>query len=188
MGRALLMSKDKIKLDAGLNSVLSRSDFDNFTVLEFRDAYLKIVDGKTMNKLEARLFVYRNVLRLLKKGFLKRIDAEDKRKIKYLKTVKFHEASLVNDEEPSSVNEYGEQTSGDRGLLNKLTEKLQRYKLEMLSHVGESEEYKSLYSEFPQMKEVLQERYNNARDESSKLLGRVKALEMLIEQQRFQVQ
>ena len=187
-GRVVLMSKDKVMLDEVLISILSRSDFDDFTVLELRDACLKKLKSNGIGKVEARRFVYGNLLRLLKKGFLKRIDAEDKRKTKYLKTVKFHESSLVNDEDSNSASKYGEQSNGDRGLLKQLTEKLQRYKLEMLSHVGESEEYKSLYSEFPQMKEMLQERYNNARDESSKLLGRVKALETLIEQQRLQAQ
>jgi len=110
------MSKDKIKVDAGLNSILSRSDFDNFTVLELRDAYLKILDGNTTNKLEARLFVYRNLLRLLKRGFLKRIDAEDKRKTKYRKTEKFHELSLKNDERQNCVSKVNDLSGGDRSL------------------------------------------------------------------------
>jgi hypothetical protein len=182
------MSKYKIVLDAGLISILGRSDFDNFTVLGLRDLYIASSSVSAISKVEARRFVYRNLLSLLNKGLLTRIDAEDKRKTKYLKTDKFHESIYASDDQSNSVNESDNQSRSDRGLLKKLTEKLQRYKSEMLSRVGESEEYKSLYSEFPQMKEMLQERYNRARDESSKLLGHVKALEALIEQQRLQTQ
>ena len=182
------MSKDKTILDAGLISILSRSDFDDFTVLGLRDLYMATLLEDSLSKVEARRFVYRKLLRLIEKGLLVRIDAEDKRKTKYLKTDKFHESIYASDDQSNSVNESDGQSKNDLGLLKKLTEKLQRYKSEMLSRVGESEEYKNLYSEFPQMKEMLQERYNRARDESSKLLGHVKALEALIEQQRFRTQ
>lgn len=65
-----------------------------------------------------------------------------------------------------------------------LVDKLKNYELELLTSMGESEEYKALYSEFPQLKSQLQERYNKAREYCSKLLGRVKALETLIEHQK----
>jgi len=109
-GWAVLMSKDKIILDAGLISILSRSSFDNFTVLKLRDAYLKESDSNIISKVEARRFVYENLLRLLKKGLLKRIDTEDKRKTKYLKTEKFHKTNFASDKKSNYVDKTDEQS------------------------------------------------------------------------------
>jgi len=61
--------------------------------------------------------------------------------------------------------------------------RLNQYKLELLTFMGETEEYELLCSQFPQLTEDLRERYSYARDNRSKILGRIKALESLINQQ-----
>ncbi|OUS01148.1 hypothetical protein A9Q81_09825 [Gammaproteobacteria bacterium 42_54_T18] len=61
-----------------------------------------------------------------------------------------------------------------------LEDKLKAHRLELLSTVGEIEEYELIGSETPQRREHIQELYNQARDHYSKTLGRIRALESLI--------
>lgn len=59
-------------------------------------------------------------------------------------------------------------------------EKLHRYKVEMLTARGETEEYDSLCQEMPHMRDAVQTLYNDANDRCSKILGRVKASESVL--------
>ena len=81
-----------------------------------------------------------------------------------------------------------ENNSLSKDLLKSLVNKLQNYKVELLTSIGETDEYKSLCLEYPQLKEQLQESYNSARENSQIIIGKVKALESFIEQQKQGVQ
>ena len=173
----------KIELDSDLLSILLTESFNNFAVLELRSAYLAIVKDPLLNTVEARKFVYRHILRLEKKGLLERKYSEKRDRTFYSKTKQFSP-----DKFQISENAHGNSMSQVKveesvGVKKDLISKLNQYRLELLTSIGETDEYKSLCSQFPQMAENLQERYNQARDNGSKILGRIKALESLINQQ-----
>ena len=69
---------------------------------------------------------------------------------------------------------------GDKQAL--LFGKLNHYKAELLLNIGESEAYKELYSEFPQLVDELQPQYNKARDNNTRILGKIRAIEGLLKQ------
>lgn len=52
-----------------------------------------------------------------------------------------------------------------------LQERLNRHKLEMLSAIGETEEYDAICSEMQELRDDVQPLYNQSRDKCSKLLG-----------------
>ena len=60
--------------------------------------------------------------------------------------------------------------------------KLNSYKAELLLNIGESEAYKELYSEFPELIDELQPKYNKARDNNTRILGKIRAIEGLLRQ------
>ena len=84
------MNQSKINLDSKLFTILSSPNFDKFTVLELRDAYLALFQKEGMNKVDARRFVYMHIIRLEKKGFLKRAHSKNKNKPTYMKTAAFN--------------------------------------------------------------------------------------------------
>lgn len=181
------MSQVKINLDSDLVEIMTASGFNNFTVLELRSAYLAISTNKNLDKTEVRRFVYRHILRLEKKGLLKRIKSKKRDRTYYAKTDLF-DINRFNNTNTSLSKEavvFSESSgSVSQELLHGLIEKLQQYKVELLTSIGETDEYKALCLDFPELKGQLQEKYNQARDNSSKVLGRVKALESMIEQQK----
>ena len=188
------MSQATINLDSNFTYILGADDFDNFTVLEFRAAFMALPNHRHLSKDLAHRVIYRKILRLQKRGLLRRVDSKTTKTSRYQKTALFFSAEFLSraDEFLSSAelkeltapasNE--ELMNGDDHVIKHLVEKLKQYELALLSSMGESDEYKALSSDFPQLKSQLQEGYNKARDNSSKLLGRVKAIETLIEQQK----
>lgn len=64
--------------------------------------------------------------------------------------------------------------------LASLRERLKLHQAEVLTAMGEMEEYESICQEIPDLREMAQPRYNESRERCSRLLGRVKALESLL--------
>ena len=174
-----------MKLKAEINQILSDPAFDNFTVLELRNTLLKRLEGEKPNKAEVRHIVYRQVLGLMKKGLLSKIDASNNRRIRYKKTTIYLSSQKVASNKSSSADttEPAKTIPPHIHIQQNLLEKLQRYKFELLTCLGESDEYKTLYSEFPELKKQLQESYHQTKDHSSKLLGRIKAIESIMQHQ-----
>jgi hypothetical protein len=50
----------------------------------------------------------------------------------------------------------------------------------MMAAIGESEEYIRLLNDYPEMKNILSESYHSSRDNSSKLLGKIKAIKTIL--------
>ena len=65
-----------------------------------------------------------------------------------------------------------------------LLSKLNHYKAELLLNIGESEAYKELYSEFPALVGDLQPQYNKARDNNTRILGKIRAIEGLLKRDK----
>jgi len=169
----------KIDIDSDLLSILLTESFNSFSVLELRSAYLSIVNNPELSKVEARRFVYRHILRLEKKGLLERKCSEKRNRTFYLKSKQFS-PDKFNISESAQKSSTPQVKDENEGIKKDLVSKLNQYRLELLTSIGETDEYKLLCNQFPQLKENLQERYNHARDNGSKILGRIKALEYLI--------
>jgi hypothetical protein len=173
----------KIYLDSDLLTILLTESVDKFTVLELRSAYVAIVKNSLLNKVEARKFVYRHILRLEEKGLLERKYSKKRNRTFYSKTNLFHPDKFEVSEDNPARSKPQIKEEKNVGVTKDLLTKLNQYKLELLTSIGETDEYKTLCNQFPQLTENLQERYNHARDHGSKILGRIKALESLINQQ-----
>ena len=122
----------------------------------------------------ARQFVYRSMKRLIQTGELEKMEADGGWQ-KYRFTERFNERSAM-----SAPLISDRQVTLAANISGNLTERLNHQKLELLSAMGEVEEYDAIYKEIPEMRGKIQSLYNDSRDKCSKLLGKVKALENLI--------
>tara|TARA_R110001592_G_scaffold319321_1_gene596855 strand:- start:419 stop:997 length:579 start_codon:yes stop_codon:yes gene_type:complete len=186
------MNQSKINLDSDLFTILSSPNFDKFTVLELRSAYMSCSTTSEMDKNIAQRYVYRNILKLQKKGLLNRKDSKKTKKTTYVKTELFssaifevENASAISiadlpdtDESPDKTN------SPSKHLIQSLINQLHDLNAELLINLGEREQYKSLCQEYPQLKESLQESYNFARNNFKKIEGHIKAINNAIEIQK----
>ena len=183
------MNQSKINLDSDLFTILSSPNFDKFTVLELRSAYMSCLTTSEMDKNSAQRYVYRNILKLQKKGLLNRKDSKKTKKTTYVKTELFtcaifevENASAISIADlPDTDESSGKQTSNANNLVQTLINQLHEFNAELLINLGEREQYKSLCQEYPQLKEPLQESYNLARNNFEKIKGHIKALNTAIE-------
>ena len=170
---------NKLKIDQYLSRVLQNKSFDSFTVTELRDAYMEILDIQ-ITAVEARKFIYRQVLRFLRLGLFKKEAASNARDTKYIKTPEFFKSEFKARSLSSAprINSVPLENQ-NKGLL-KIEEQLKQYKVDLLASVGESEEYMRLYKSNPEFKVLLETEYHQARDQSSRLLGQIKALKTVL--------
>lgn len=168
-----------VTVKSGLVSALSTLVHREFTVHDLTEAYLNDPGCLHSSKKAARQFVYRNMLRLINNGELTRVVVESGWPL-YRLTTRFRALGEVPVIAAAPLaTPVKTMVARDNPRLS-LQERLNRHKLEMLSAMGETEEYDAICSEMPELRDEVQPLYNQSRDKCSKLLGRVKALESLL--------
>lgn len=158
--------------DGLLGKILSLSNIDRFSAVEIRTAYLALKNDPTLDPSLIRKYVYVELSKLVKKGWLKKSVSEKKGLSSYVKTDLFDPDVL---EKLTSVEEVFDEAE----IKASLTLKLHGYKEDLLEGAGEIEEYKQLRADFPDFHETLQEKSNDVRESNSLILGKIKALEAL---------
>ena len=185
------MSSQRLKLDRYLRHILIDKGLETFTISELTDQYLgtfKESSGTDLDPSEARKWIYRRIYKLVKSGFLEKLAGDSKAVLAFkqtdliksaniTETTNEHIGSLVI-EKPVPCPEASDRT----GVLHKLEERAKQYQVDLITSLGESEEYMCLYESFPSLKPQLEKQYHQARERSSKLLGQLTAIKTMIEQ------
>jgi predicted transcriptional regulator len=179
------MSKPFTKINAQLNLILQDEKFDNFSVIRLRDAYLAI-SPTTEEPDEIRKYVYRQIHRLVKKGLLLKKGTKNSKRITYQKSELFFKTKFIvqSDAKTGVVNQVASSSAITSDAVVQLEERLKESEVDLLTSIGESEEYMQLYKSFPEMKEHLESQYLQAREKSSKLLGKIKAIKAVLSHQK----
>jgi len=173
------MSTKATMINAELLSVLQTESFDDFTIIELRDLYMAECDI-LIDPIKARRFVYGQVLRFKKLGLLKVNKACNARESMYCKTPKFNTTNFMAKSHQSPQDKADLPPMDETNSLAEIKEQLKQYKIDLLASVGESEEYMRLYRSNPEFRALLEREYLQARDQSSKLLGQIKALKTVL--------
>lgn len=169
-----------LKLDPFVAQIISTTNFDHFTTSDVRSAYFVLKNDLSLDATNVRRFIYAELLKLVKKGWLNKLASNKKG------NTRFHKTELFNGKEISLLaTEIAEPASTEVNKQDKLLAKLNHYKAELLLNIGESEAYKDLYSELPELVDEIQPKYNKARDNNTKLLGKIRAIEGLLNQDKL---
>lgn len=183
------MSNFEVKIKEPLCSIIKDKGFDTFTVTQLRNLFLKIL-GNELTEKAARIIVYKQILRLAKKGILsKSSTSKGVRNATYSKTALFYEATIIphgeyvntdNTRTPKNqcVN-FENETVNDDVVLN-LKEQIKGNKVDLISSISESEEYLRLIKTFPQAREYLYSNYLDASERSSQFIGKIRAAKKLL--------
>jgi len=166
-----------VALKSDLFGVLKDLQAASFTVDELTEAYLRHPSSSHTSKKAARQFVYRNMQRLMKSGYMEHVKVKG-RWPHYSLTqpfIRLCEATLSTSLAPA---ESPLELKVDP--LASLKDRLKVHQAEVLTAMGEMEEYEAICQEIPHLREIAQPRYNESRERCSRLLGRVKALESLL--------
>lgn len=169
-----------MKLDPFVAQIIVVVNFNHFTTSDVRSAYLVLKKDHSLDYSSVRRKIYAELLKLVKKGWLKKSMSNKKGLTRFSKTKLFNVKEINSKIKPEvtistkSIDEKQEQLLG----------KLNHYKAELLLNIGESEAYKELYSEFPELVDELQPQYNKARDNNTRILGKIRAIEGLLKKDK----
>lgn len=151
-------------IEPALLALLNANTRDSFTVSSLTQAYRALPNSPRPDAKAARQFIARNVTRLMQHGFLRCVSGADE-------TPRYIVTGSADTPSP---------THGDAPSLRHLRDKLHQCQVDLLTTLGETEEYDTLCAELPDLRPAAQRLYDEARDRSAKTLGRVRALESLI--------
>jgi hypothetical protein len=169
-----------MKLDPFVAQIIAAKNFNHFTTSDVRSEYLSLQGDASLEPSKVRRFIYAQLLKLVKKGWLK------KQVPKRNGFTRFHKTELFDPQEIQSELVVSSNSSRDPNSQkhNKLLVKLNHYKAELLLNIGESEAYKELYTEVPELVEDIQPLFNKGKDNNTKILGKIRAIEGLLNQYR----
>ncbi len=168
-----------MKLNGLVAQIICAPNFNHFTTLEVRAAYLTLCNDKSIDPNSARRFVYCEILKLLKKGWLRKSISKKKGVATFVKTDYFSPNEVIARQKKEKEFDTSGKEDPLAAIDEKLFERLTTYKNELLTGLGEAEEYKRLCHLFPNLLSTLQPKYNQVREQNSKLLGSIKAIESL---------
>lgn len=172
-------------------SVLIEGNLNNFTVMELRDAIIREYKHETdMNLRDYHKRAYRVVLRLLTAGLLEK-SKDISEFARYKKTPLFvasvFKQRVTVDRGPKQPKQPKQVEHGapvlpvnDPCIRDELDQLVKTYQVDLLSSIGESEEYLRLHQTYPQLKAKLEPHYLKSRDVSSKILGKIRAIESVL--------
>ena len=156
--------------------IIKAPNFDNFTTSDVRSSYITLKNDDSLDPVKIRKKLYAELLKLVKKGWLKKKSSNIKGLTRFSKTELF-EANALTKNAPTEI---AVKSFSDSTKPHTLSAKLNHYKAELLLNLGETEAYKEVYSEFPELVDDIQPQYNLARDNNTKILGKIRAIEGLM--------
>lgn len=175
------MGSKQTNLDPGLLKILLDSEINNFSIMELRDIYAERIGlGSCSNRSDLRKWLYRRLSHLVRKGLLVLSQPDNGEKALYRKSDNFlSEFRSAQSETPLPVLSL--ETTRDKSFLTTLRTRLSQYQVDMLACTGECTEYQQIVEEFPQLKDSVEPMYRRARERSSELLGKLRAINNLLQ-------
>ncbi|MEZ8282131.1 hypothetical protein AB6C51_18020 [Vibrio splendidus] len=157
------------RISAVMHKLLIENGLDGFTVVEARDLWLSL-DAVAPNSAEAHKKVYRAIFNSEKKSWLR--SEGSGRKKRYFQTAQFRE--LRNNITTNNQTEIKPQVPIQNYSI--LNNERNEYKAELEIVLGEVDEYKSITSRFPELKNKLAPLHQEAKDRAALLFGKVNVL------------
>lgn len=162
-----------IRINEILFSIIIAVELEKFTITQIKN--LIIEANSSVSPKDIDQLVRRACAKLVNVGFLEKRNQGNKHV--YYKTALFDKSQLV----PSNARVKAIAiTSSNSQELTRLKATLNQYQVDLLGYIGEAEEFKRLIEEIPNSKPRLYPRYMNARNQSSTLMGKIKAVESCI--------
>jgi hypothetical protein len=178
--------------DRRLYELLQEEGRTKFTTRELRDAYAKSLVGMSFRIADVRRYVYEQIRRLLRMGWV--VLDKDRRvrgQVYHLQPIPAHlqlelidngfESSLKTieapEQEPSKTELQAFPVKSSANTDQQLETLHKEIRLDFLSSMGEAERFKLLLDEMPHLRDRVEGDYLEARDRSSRLLGHLRAIE-----------
>jgi hypothetical protein len=164
-------------IDRQIGNILTLKNIDHFSAIEIRTAYISIQRDEQLDPASVRRFVYETLLKLVKKGWLKKKISDKKGVTRYIKTDLFDHDYFINVSNSDSEQQIQmDKTSYSLTLVTRLNQ----YNAELLEGLGAIKEYIALKDLYPELHKPLKQRYMAAQESNHILKGKIAVLNELI--------
>lgn len=171
----------RIRVDQFLLELMKQRGSSPFSTTEIRDLYAaQISHGQKLDRSSLRKHIYKQLLRLESAGVLKRHHGKTGRGCKFIYSGVPQGVSFEVKTSPFRQFDGDNESSMDPNTVRHLREELSSRKVELMTSIGEAEEYQRLYNKFPALQEIVRTQYLESRDRSTKLLGQLRAVESVL--------
>lgn len=186
------MKSNSFTIDVRLYELLKEEGFDRFTTQALRDAFASKLEGGSFQLKDVRRYVYEQIRRMLRVGWLVLDDERRKRgQVYHLLPMPEHlQLKLIDNGFEQTLKPARTQKGAsskptqnpapcrtEADVYQRLEATLKEVRLDFFSSMGEAERYKQLLDEMPHLRSHVENEYREARDRSSRLLGHLRAVE-----------
>ena len=169
---------EKFELDKTVIQILSMPNVNHFTAMEIRTAYIALKQDEELNPTISRRFVYEELLKLIRRGWLTRSTTKKKGLTRYSKTDLFDHAILK--EMFSQLQHEVTYENTPISYPQMLVQRLNQYNSALLEGLGAVKEYVALKDIYPEQHNDLKGRYMAVQESNHILKGKISVLNELI--------
>lgn len=175
--KSTMQDKDRILL-----TVLNQSQSTRIRVTDIRDQFIEQCREENLDPAAVRRWINGKFTTFVNRGVLIRKSAPGSKKHYFEKSPYFEkyyaEQSKPQQEIPATTPKTPVAASADNTVLH---DELESYRQTMLSQLGEIEEYRRIRDQYPELEVVATTQFKQVVDENYRMLGRIRAIEKLIE-------
>lgn len=158
-------------LDPLIQTIISKSNIDRFTVVEIRTAYLALHEDQNINPVKVRKLVYSQLYKLVKKGWLSTSTSSNRKITTFFKTKSF---------DLKELKEICLSNKSDESFTVECYKQLNNFNTELLECIGSLETYAELWKNYPDLHDILKENYLMAQEKQHNLRGKINTLNLLL--------
>jgi hypothetical protein len=166
-----------MKLDTLVSQVITMPNIDHFTVVEIRTAYLALSENDSLDRASIRKFVYAELNKLVKRGWLSKTTSDVKGISRFKKTELFEPEFLKNQ---SKDNKEQIVTPQADNFKKQLKSELKGCNVELLNGLGALETYLELWERYPNEADAFKSKYMAVQERNHILEGKITALEDIL--------
>jgi hypothetical protein len=175
--KSTMQDKDRILL-----TVLNQSQSTGIRVIDIRDQFIEQYREESLDPAAVRRWINGKFTTFVNRGVLIRKSTPGSKKHYFEKSPYFDkyyaEQSIPQQESADSTPKTTAAASADNTVLH---DELESYRQTMLSQLGEIEEYRRIRDQYPELEVVATTQFKQVVDENYRMLGRIRAIEKLIE-------
>lgn len=175
-----MQDKKSLLVDRRLIEILVESAGSALSTTEIRDIYGRQLSmPEKVGTSALRKYIYRELRRLEGANVVERYKGTTGRGCKFLYLGEPSDKAF-EDKSPTILSANTDASLLDQGTIKSLKNELVQRKVELISSIGEAEEYQRLFNKFPALPIAIRSQYLESRDRSSKLLGQLRAVENIL--------
>lgn len=165
-----------MKLDPVIRTIISKRNINRFSVTEIRTAYLALVSDEELDIQKLRQFIYDDLHKLVKQGWLIKKTASNGKESRFTKTDVFDSALIAEElEQP-----FRKSSSNLNETISSLYSSLSILNADLLQCMGALDSFINLKQQFPELSDEIKDFIHSTKEQKHILKGKIAATEEIL--------